>query len=76
MNLTQQHIELGNFWSWIDRVVRKAPRKIGSVTFWRDEQDGLCYDLPSSQWDAKAIAQDIVKYYYENNQSKDFPAGS
>lgn len=53
-----------DFLEWIRRMVGKSPRKIGNVTFAKDSDGLLFYDLPSNQWDPKAIADDIVNNYH------------
>ncbi|HET8689034.1 MAG TPA: hypothetical protein VFM18_20685 [Methanosarcina sp.] len=39
------------------------PAKYGNVHFWRDNQGGWCYDIPTSQWDTAAIVRDLGYFF-------------
>jgi len=50
-------------------LVRKSgatedkPITLGGVQFWLDGQwaDNLCYSLPTSKWNSRAIAKDVIE---------------
>ena len=46
-----------------------TPLKLGNVQFWRAD-GGTCYDLPSSQWDAAGVSNDLCEAILSQRESE------
>lgn len=51
------------FFGWISKIISRSRRrfKLGNVEFWRDRRDGICYSLPTSEWDVEKLSEDIAE---------------